>query len=159
MKTLRQPRPEPVFTVIEPSAAPKAPRPTPRKAPIGVVDQVREACKPKNRLATVMGFLLGGVVPFASYVVAHHEVSNEKALYAQLGTYLVLGGLLYSAKTVYEWGKRAFVSPAKALGFVVLLEGVMVASLTTWLSVIALGYLVVINGVATGCTLSVRPEE
>ena len=44
--------------------------------------------------------------------------------------YIVAGGLLYSAKTVYAWGKLAFHTAAKALGFVVLLEGVMILSQT-----------------------------
>jgi hypothetical protein len=78
------------------------------------------------------------------------------ALYAQLSTYLVLGGLVYSAKTVYDWGSLAFKLPIKAVGFVVLLEGVMVTAKTPWLGVVALVYLIVINGVATACTLAKR---
>lgn len=145
----------PVFTVTSYSK----PRRSASKLPLGVVEQVRVALQPKNRLATLLGFLLGGFVPLASYVVAHYEIASSEALYTQLSSYLVLGGLLYSAKTVYAWGKRAFASPAKALGFVVLLEGVMTTSSTAWLAIAALSYLVVINGVATGCTLSTRPEE
>lgn len=148
---------DPVFTVTTPAKAPKAPRA--KKGPVtGVVEQVREAVKPKNRLATTLGFLLGGIVPMASYVLAHHEISLDRPIYAQLPSYLVLGGLAYSAKTVYDWGKRAFTSGFKALGFVVLLEGVMVAASSGWLSVMALCYLIAINGVATGCNLSVRSE-
>lgn len=119
-----------------------------------MVAQVREAMKPRNRLATALGFALGGVVPLATYVVAHYEIDMAAALYAQLGAYLVLGGLLYSAKTVYDWGKKAFQISAKALGFVVLLEGVMIASNTTWLAMTALAYLILINGIATGCNLA-----
>ena len=37
----------------------------------------------------------------------------------------------------------------------VLVEGVMITSTTLWLSVAALCYLIVINGVATGVTLSI----
>ena len=40
------------------------------------------------------------------------------------------------------------------LGFVVLLEGVLILSHTEWLSFIALGYLICINGIATGCALA-----
>lgn len=120
----------------------------------GVVEQVRLALQPKNRLATLMGFLLGGIVPLASFVVAHYEVDVTRPLYSQLGVLLVLGGLVYSAKTVYDWGKRAFKSPAKAMGFVILLEGVMIAADTSWLGIVALSYLIVINGVATGCNLA-----
>ena len=88
-----------------------------------VVSQVKASFKPHNRLATMMGFLLGGFVPIASYVVAHYEVSRTVEVWAQLSSYLVLGGLVYSATTVYAWGTMAFRSGVKATGFVVLLEG------------------------------------
>jgi hypothetical protein len=73
-----------------------------------------------------------------------------------VGTYLALGGLLFSARTVYAWGRLAFQASGKALGFVVLMEGVMTMSHTPWLSPAALAYLVAINGIATGCTLSLN---
>jgi hypothetical protein len=120
----------------------------------GVVAQVRKAFEPKNRLATILGFMLGGIVPLASFAVAHYEIHRDAALYSQLPTYLVGGGLLYSAKTVWAWGRMAFQNAWKASGFVVLLEGVMVASHLQWLSFAALGYLILINGIATGCNLA-----
>lgn len=125
-----------------------------RQPATGVVAQVREAFRPKNRLATTLGCLLGGFVPLASYVVSHHELDATAGLW-QLPALLVLGGLAYSARTVYAWGCLAFGAPIKALGFVVLVEGVMVASRTPWLSAAALAYLICINGIATGCTLAV----
>jgi VIT1/CCC1 family predicted Fe2+/Mn2+ transporter len=132
---------------------PKAPKVKPIPGPLGVVDQVREALKPKARLATFMGFLLGGLVPLASFVVAHHELDHGQPLWAQVALYIVIGGLVYSARTVYDWGKLAFRSGFKSLGFVVLLEGVMVTSSTGWLGLVALAYLIVINGTATACNL------
>jgi len=124
----------------------------------GVVAQVRTALKSHNRLATALGFCLGGIVPLASFVVAHYEIHATEALWAQLPTYLVGGGLLYSARTVFTWGRLAFSNGAKAAGFVVLLEGTMVASHIAWLSFVALGYLVAINGVATACNLTLRSK-
>ena len=114
----------------------------------------RSPAAPKARLATVTGFLLGGFVPLASYVVSHYEIDPSAPLYLQIASLLVLGGLCYSARTVYTWGKLAFHSGGKAAGFVVLVEGVMVVSHTPWLALSALVYLIVINGVATGCNLS-----
>jgi hypothetical protein len=119
----------------------------------GVVAQVKVALRPRARLATALGFLLGGFVPLATFEVAHREIGADP-LYSQLASYLVLGGLFFSMATVYAWGKLAFKVPVKALGFVVLLEGVMVTSHIGWLSVAALAYLVCINGIATGCTLA-----
>jgi hypothetical protein len=95
-------------------------------------------------------------VPLACYVVAHREISADAPLYLQRSLYLVLGGLAYSARTVWQWGAVAFRNAVKATGFVVLLEGVMVTSHVAWLGVAALVYLVAINGIATACNLVVR---
>ena len=126
-------------------------RETPARRPLGVVAQVRRAFARGNRLAAVVGLLLGGFVPLAVYVVARGEsgaFSGHERAWA-----LITGGLIYSAKTVFEWAKLAFTSSFKSVGFVVLLEGVMVTSTTRWLALVALGYLIAINGVATACAL------
>lgn len=133
--------------------------PREREAPTGVVAQVRAALHPRARLATLLGCILGGFVPLASYVVAHGEIDATVPLYAQVSTLLVLGGLLFSAKTVYTWARAAFDSPAKALGFVVLVEGCLTLSRTHWLGLAALALLVAVNGVATGVTLSVGSKR
>lgn len=127
-----------------------------RQQAFGVVAQVQTALRRENRLATLLGFLLGGFVPLACYVVAHREISADAPLYLQRALYLVLGGLAYSARTVWQWGAVAFRNAVKATGFVVLLEGVMVTSHVAWLGVAALVYLVAINGIATACNLVVR---
>jgi uncharacterized membrane protein HdeD (DUF308 family) len=120
----------------------------------GIVDQVVTALDSRHRLATALGGLLGAVVPVATYVVAHQETSDTGPLWAQPAAFLVAGGLAYSATTVYQWARLAFGHPVKALGFVVLLEGTMVASQTPWLAIVALVYLAAINAIATGCTLA-----
>src|SRR4051812_40016025 len=122
--------------------------------PLGVVSQVRLALKSRNRLPLMIGFLLGGFVPIACFWLAHHEQAAWSAAGARsLG--LVTGGLMYSAVTVFQWARQAFVSAFKSVGFCVLVEGVMITSHTAWLALAALGYLVVINGVATGVTLAI----
>jgi hypothetical protein len=123
-------------------------------APSTVVDQVRLAFARTDRLAAVVGLLLGAFVPLACYLVSHCELSGDLPLYSQRGAYLVAGGLAYSAKTVWQWGTVAF----KAAGFVVLLEGVMVTSHIAWLGIVALGYLMAINGVATAFNLIHKKE-
>lgn len=139
-------------------AARKPTRRKPPAAPPGVVAQARTALEPKHRLAGLIGIALGGFVPLASYVVAHYELDPTRHLLAQIGTYFLAGGLLYSAWTVYTWGVLAFYSRIKAVGFVVLLEGVMVAADSRWLALVALGYLMAINGIATGCNLAKPPK-
>ena len=115
----------------------------------GVIAQVRTAAK--NPVALAIGALLGGFVPAATYMVAHNEAKGFN-----MAMCLVIGGLVYSAKTVFQWGRMAFNDTAKALGFVLLIEGVMVTSKTGWLALAALAYLVSINAVATGCLLALR---
>jgi hypothetical protein len=88
-------------------------------------------------------------------VVAHREVDTGTA-HGLVSLLLVLGGLVFSAKTVFQWGQLAFQHGGKALGFTVLMEGVMTMSHTPWLALAALGYLTAINGLATGCTLSLN---
>jgi predicted Kef-type K+ transport protein len=120
---------------------------------IGVVAQVKRAFAARNRLALAVGFLLGGFVPIAIYFVAHDPSTGGLAPTGAWG--LVGGGLLFSLQTVFQWARNAFSSAFKSVGFCVLLEGVMVSPATAhWLAVAALSYLVAINGVATGCTLS-----
>lgn len=149
MKSTSSPR----LRAVSQPPPPRAPRTT-RPARADVVSQVRAAMQPRNRLATALGALLGGGVPVATYVLSHQEVSQAAPLYAQLPAWLVLGGLLFSALTVTQWGRMAFGSGWKALGFTVLLEGVLTCSSTQWLSVGALVYLICINATATGVRLS-----
>lgn len=121
---------------------------------VGVVSQVRTAFRRDNALATTCGAVLGGFVPAATFSVAHGELSASAPLWTQPLALLVLGGLVFSALTVAAWGRMAFKSPVKAVGFTVLIEGVMTFSHQTWLSCVALAYLVLINAIATGVTLS-----
>lgn len=124
-----------------------------KKKNLGVVAQVRTAFSTKNRLAAFVGSLLGGFVPLATYTVAHHGGGLEVKSIAFI---LVIGGLLYSATTVFQWARLAFSSPTKSVGFCLLLEGVMVCGSVEWLALTALAYLIGINAIATGCTLALQ---
>lgn len=124
---------------------------------LDVVGQIRLAFARGNRLAALVGVMLGGFVPVAVYVVWHRESGNFAG--HERAWVLAAGGLLYSATTVFEWARMAFGSRVKAVGFVVLLEGVMVTNSTYWLALVAFGYLVAINGMATACTLSLGKAE
>lgn len=119
----------------------------------GVVEQVRTALRKEHLLATVIGMLLGAIVPLATFAVAHNELTFEPGV-PDPRALLVLGGLVFSARTVYVWGRLALGSPLKAAGFTVLIEGVMVGSAQTWLAILALVYLCLINAIATGVTLA-----
>lgn len=122
---------------------------------LGLVDQIRLAARRENRLAAVLGAAFGAWIPLACYHVAHNELAAAGAAWrTTVLVVLVAGALLYSAQTVWEWARLAFDSRAKALGFTVLTEGVMTFAMTEWLSLIALGYLMFINAVASGVTIA-----
>lgn len=111
-----------------------------------------------NKPAFLVGAALGGLVPSAAYSLAHFGLDSSLPLSSQPITVAMIGGaLVFSAKTVYQWAETAFNGDwLKALGFVVLVEGVMTFAPPQlfWLSCIALAYLVAINAVATGCALA-----
>lgn len=119
-----------------------------------VIDQVCLAFQKQNRKATAAGFVLGGFVPSAIFSIIHWEINRAP----YLGV-LVAGGLLFSAKTVYEWTKVGFHSGMKALGFVILTEGVMTLSGLLPLQLAALALLVCVNGIATGCNLALNRKQ
>jgi len=137
---------------------PVPPAPTRREAleamtaaDVSVVDQVWLATRRDNLAATIGGFLLGGFVPLATFAQAHFL---KDQLTSDLRGLLVLGGLIFSCYTVVAWGRKAFGSLWKALGFVALVEGSMTFSRVEWVAYAALAFLIVINGVATGVTLA-----
>lgn len=117
---------------------------------MNILAQIRVAIKHPG--AVIAGAFLGAMVPVSTWTLLHLEgVVRDPWQFRGL---VVLGGLVYSATTVYQWGKLAFVSGFKAFAFCGLVEGVMVTSTTPWLNAVALGYLVVINALATGCRLA-----
>jgi hypothetical protein len=116
-----------------------------------VVSQIKLAFA--NPLPLLIGGLIGGLVPIATFTVGHAEL--DTAGWGSVPGAIVIGGCVFSAITVYKWGERAFDSALKAMGFVVLSEGVMTFSQTPWLSVLMLSFLVAINAVANGANLAV----
>lgn len=117
----------------------------------GVIEQLKLSLR--SPLAFTVGLVLGAFVPFATYSVSHAEIDSRR-LWQQPAAYFVLGGLMFSAATVYGWGQKAFLQRSKALGFVLLMEGTMITSHTKGLALAALAYLCAINGVATACNLA-----
>lgn len=114
--------------------------------------QVRVIMKESNRLALFFGTLFGALIPTSVYVLIHQELTSR--WYFDPKSLLVVGGLVYSAKTVVEWARYVFKDATKAVGFAVLLEGVMSLSSTQWLAFAALGTLALINTVAASYSLS-----
>lgn len=95
-----------------------------------------------QRLATVTGSIMGGVVPVLIYRLSHHHAAESPALWL-----IVAGGLLFSASSVYGWGMRLFGNAwYKAGGFTLLLE-LSTIFVNGWESKLALSILILINAV------------
>lgn len=118
-----------------------------------VIDQTRIAFS-VSAIGLFVGVVLGTTVPLVAFMTAHYEWESWWSIYS-----VILGGcLLFSAKSVYAWGKSAFRDSWKALGFVVLIELAMVFSHIKWVSYLGLAILIGINAVATGANLVLKPQ-
>src|SRR3954467_3928757 len=111
----------------------------------------------RKPIAAIIG-ATAGLVPVGVYEVGHYELTSWSPLDCPKAM-IVYAGLLFSALTVLGWSTNMFGSKAKALGFTLLLEGIMMTSNAAWLTAIALIYLVLINAVANGCRLAQRDAE
>lgn len=160
--------------VPPPALAPKAPRAlrAPKAPPPpGFMSDVRAAFTRPRALELCIGTAFAGFVPVAVFETAHVALPKVLALAEQNQSFywlfaglivIILGGLLYSAPTVYAVGLEAFNSKkGKALGFTVLIEGVMTLVPIAWLQVTALVLLIAINavGTATGLARGKQPAE
>lgn len=119
----------------------------------GILGQWRMARQ--HPVAAVLGALLGGFVPLAAYRTTHGDlvVHRPQDLLQPL-TAVVAACLLFSVRTVWQWGSSAFGERTKSVCLVISIEGMMVLSPTPWLAGLALCYLIVINAIATACILA-----
>lgn len=137
-----------------------------KRAQSSVIEQVRMALCRENALSMVCGAILGGFIPIATFLIVHHDLPLIdlngpilSTIFRLLEVLLVIGGLVFSAKTCVAWTSQAFQDRVKAIAWVVLLEGVMILSPIHHLSMVGLGLLVAINGIATGCNLALNRKS
>lgn len=118
-------------------------------------------CAAKHPRAALLGAVIGGLVPWFARTLAHEELpvlwANGSTAIAGLMLVVVLGCALFSALSVYKFGRMAFGDSRKALGFVFALEGVMLLSHGT-ISLVALAALIGINAVANGSVIALARE-
>ena len=130
-----------------------------RSATTDVVSQLE--CSFRNPHAALIGALIGGLVPWFGRTLAHDQIpaawstGNQSLVLVLIA--VVLGCALFSALSVYKFGKAAFGDSKKALGFVLALEGVMLVS-TGATSTVALAVLVLINAVANGSVIALSRD-
>jgi len=130
-----------------------------RSATTDIVSQIE--CSVRHPQATLIGALIGGVVPWFARSLAHEQVpaawsAGNFSLIAIMIA-VVLGCAIFSALTVYKFGCAAFGDARKAIGFTLALEGVMLVS-TGGTSVAALVVLIAINALANGSVIALSRE-
>jgi hypothetical protein len=130
-----------------------------RSATTDIVTQLE--CAVRRPQATLIGALVGGIVPWFARTLAHGEVpaawssGNHGLALAMLA--VVLGCACFSAITVYKFGRATFNDTRKALGFVLAIEGVMLVS-TGATSSVALAVLVAINALSNGAAIALARD-
>ena len=130
-----------------------------RSATTDVVTQLE--CAIRRPQATLIGALVGGLVPWFARTLAHDQLPASWAA-GNTGLSLVmlavvLGCACFSAITVYKFGRATFGCARKALGFVLAIEGVMLVS-TGVTSAVALAVLIAINALANGSSIALARE-
>ena len=130
-----------------------------RSATTDVVTQLE--CAIRRPQATLIGALVGGIVPWFARTLAHDQLpaawSAGSTALAAVMLAVVLGCALFSAITVYKFGLATFGDARKALGFVAAIEGVMLVS-TGATSNVALIVLIAINALANGSAIALARE-
>jgi len=126
-----------------------------RSATTDIVTQLE--CAIRRPQATLIGALVGGIVPWFARTLAHDQLPTAKGALAMIMVAVVLGCALFSAITVFKFGKATFNDTRKAIGFVAAIEGVMLVS-TGSTSDVALAVLVLINALANGSSIALARE-
>lgn len=118
-------------------------------------------CAIRRPQATLIGALVGGLVPWFARTLAHDQLpaawSSGNTGLAMVMLAVVLGCALFSAITVYKFGRATFGDVRKALGFVLAIEGVMLVS-TGVTSNVALAVLIAINALANGAAIALARD-
>lgn len=116
----------------------------------GIIGDLEEAWSCK--LALLIAAIWAGSVPLGVYVLTHVEGIHLTEVPYESWTprhFVALGGLLFSASSVWVWGKT-FYNGLKSACWVSLMEGCMVFSKTEWLQILMLTLIVVTNMMAAG---------
>jgi len=127
-------------------------------SPVHSVDIVSQLeCAIQHPQATLIGALVGGLVPWFARTLAHEQLpaawtAGNYGL-AIVMLMVVLGCSLFSALSVYKFGLATFGDVRKAIGFALAIEGVMLVAHGAT-SVVALTVLILINALGNGSVIA-----
>jgi len=144
---------------LRPGMPKRARREVDRSATTDVVSQLE--CAIRRPQATLIGALVGGLVPWFARTLAHEEVpaawtAGDHAL-AVVMIAVVLGCACFSGLSVHKFGRATFGDARKAIGFTIALEGVMLVSRGAT-SAVALVALVAINALGNGSAIALARD-
>jgi hypothetical protein len=130
-----------------------------RSATVDIVSQLE--CAIRYPQATLIGALVGGLVPWFARTLAHEQLpetwSDGNHGLALVMLVVVIGCAVFSGLTVYKFGRATFSDQRKAVGFTLALEGVMLVSHGAT-SVVALAVLVLINALGNGSNIALARQ-
>lgn len=129
-----------------------------RSATVDIVTQLE--CAIRRPQATLIGALVGGLVPWFARTLAHEEVPHAWSAHRTLAMVMiavVIGCAIFSGLTVYKFGCATFGDKRKAIGFVLAIEGVMLVSQGAT-STVALVVLILINALANGSSIALARD-
>jgi hypothetical protein len=132
---------------------------TDHSATVDIVSQLE--CAIRYPQATLIGALVGGLVPWFARTLAHEQLpetwsAGSRGL-ALVMLVVVLGCAVFSGLTVYKFGRATFSDKRKAIGFTLALEGVMLVSHGAT-SIVALAVLVLINALGNGSNIALARQ-
>jgi len=136
-----------------------------KTAPLSILEQVKALGDSRNRVAFTVGGIVGAFVPFAVFVLSYHVMGEshnpvtawQSSLENKMLLALIAAGGVFSAKSVFGYGLSAFAGDRwKAVGYAILIEGVLLLSPYLFLKILAGLYLLGINAIATGANLMER---
>jgi hypothetical protein len=119
-------------------------------------------CALRRPQATLIGALIGGIVPWFARTLVHEELpaalSTGRNVLAMLLIAVVIGCAVFSAITVHKFALATFGDARKALGFVLAIEGVMLVSQGAT-SAVALATLIAINALGNGSAIALARDQ
>ncbi len=137
----------------------RRPRRAADRATVDIVSQLE--CAIRRPQATLIGALVGGLVPWFARTLAHEEIpatwSTGSHSLALVMIAVVLGCACFSGLSVYKFGQATFGDTRKAIGFTLALEGVMLVSHGAT-SAVALMVLIFINALGNGATIALARD-
>ena len=102
------------------------------------------------KLETILAAVAAAFVPVGVFVTSHKALTTGSAPLAVLS----IAGLVYSIPSVVAWAQKWTGHRAKAIGFTVMLEGIMTISGEPWLAGIALAILAGVNAMIAATNVS-----